>query len=373
MSDLESVAKRRPTTSGWLPLVAFASVSALIIVFLLRDASAFVNSAQDELIGHVGASGGFTVAASGTHLTLRRTRPALLTVLLAGAAIGIAAELAQGLVPDRGIELSDIATGFGGVLIAGVGIEVVLRTFTHMATLRIHTAVAAAASVVLAILLVFDLAPQTLAEARPDGTSCPLTTLSDAQRIEIGPDPSFEDACLRTDAGGLGLFGPGGTNRLNDESVLVSSGLTQLASDILNERRLVITIGFTTADFGEDVRRAGVMISLRSDQAGELLQVRTRDASTQVMAPNLVQPYRSLSYTELLEANTEHQLQVELTGTELLVRLDDELVASNRVDPAWLDLFDEANDTDDLTLYIGNSPNRSSPFRGVIEWVEIGT
>ena len=370
----EAVTTGRHLREQRVALASFASVTVLIIVFLLRDASAFVNSAQDELIGHLGASGGFTLAASGTYLVLRRQRPNLLTILIAGAAVTVGAELAQGLAPSRGIELRDIAAGFGGVLIAAVGIEVILLLFSLLTAQRIHTIVSAIAALILLVLLVIGFAPDTVSGASPDGESCPFTTIDGSgQRITIGADPAIENGCLETAAGGLGLFALDGASTSNDDSVLVSSPLDQLADRLDETRRLVVTAEFTSGEFSDEVRQPGVLLILRSDEAGDLLQIRTRDQNAQVIGPRVVSPYAALSYSEVFEPATRYVLRTELTASELRVFVDDELVATTGVDPGWLDTFAEADGAQDLTLYIGNTPSVIRPFRGVVEWIEINT
>jgi hypothetical protein len=104
----------RSETGKRLALGAFAAVTALIAIFLLRDTSAFVNSPEDELFGHAGASSCLTVAAACALLVALSKQPSLLIVLVLSATTTVAAELAQWLMPDRRIELSDIAAGFSG-------------------------------------------------------------------------------------------------------------------------------------------------------------------------------------------------------------------------------------------------------------------
>ena len=361
---------RRP-----IALAPFAAVAILIAIFLLRDASAFVNSARDELIGHLGASAGLTVAVAGALLVLLHRRPPLPTVLIGGAAMTFLLEVAQVFAPNRGFELRDLASGLGGVLVAGLCVEFVLYRFDLPTAQGIHSVIAVVASLVLAVMLVFDLAPETLEGAAPDGTSCPLTTIDgQGERIVLGETTqSIDNRCLRSSVGGLGLFGPDDVTSLTNESILISSPLDQLGRNVLASERLDISTEFVTDGFILDDEAApGVIMSLRSSW-GELLQLRTRNQTTEVVGPSLAAPYRSVSYTEALLPNTRHQLRVELTADTMTTFIDGQLVATNTVDPAWLDVLGEPGATEDLTLYIGNSPSLALPFGGLIEWIEIST
>ncbi len=366
----------QPGSESWksterrFELFAFAAVTILIAVFLLRDASAFVNNAQDELIGHVGASGGFTVAAAGTLIIFRGARPSLLLVVVAGAVITIAGELAQGLVPDRGVELRDIVTGFGGVLLAGIVIELLLRSLALLPALRIHALAAGVASIVLAVLLIFDLAPETILTAAPDGESCPLTAITGAgERITIGDDIAVTNGCFRSESGGFGLFGPDDARSLRDDTVLVSSELTDLTEAIASTGRVVLRTEFTTDSFPEDVRRTGTIAILFSEEAGELLQVRTHDTRIEVYGPSAPDPFRSALLSQVLEENRTYAAEIELDGGSLTTRIDGEIVATTAIDPDWVEVLEE----DALRLLIGNGRARTLPFHGVIEWIEVDT
>ena len=364
------------TTASWkrgegpLALAAFAAVTALIIFFLLRDASDLVNSTQDELLGHVGASAGFTVAGAGTLIVWRRRQPSLLLVLLTGAVLTLAGELAQGLVPARGVELRDIASGFSGVLIAGIVIEALLKAVSLQRALRAHATTAALAAVVLAVVLVVDLTPASVYSATPDGATCPRTTLTgDGDRISIGADLAGSNSCVQTEVGGFGVFGNEGADTLTEDTVLVSSTLNDLSMRIRSSGKTTIRTAFTTGLFPETAPKAGVILILQSPAAGQLLQIRTRGARIEVFGPIRPGFPRAAALPQALEEDTRHEIEVELSAGELTIHLDGRRVATASVDPVWMEAFV----ADDLQLLIGNSTNRTLPFHGTIEWIEIDT
>jgi len=153
-NEAAMIPARWSTNERRLAQASFVAVTVLIGSFLLQGASSLVASAHRELIGHVGASAGFTVAASGMWLLIGGQRPSLQTILHVGVAVTIAAELAQMLSPTRVVQLKDIAMGMAGVLIAGLVSDAVLSRNPPRRSLGIHASATGIASAVLFAMLV---------------------------------------------------------------------------------------------------------------------------------------------------------------------------------------------------------------------------
>ena len=349
-------------------LAIFIALAALVSVVLLLDVNALVLGRPGEILNHVTASAGFTLAASGIFLALAKSRPPALVLMAVGAMITISLEIVQVLIPARHAEVDDLLAGLSGVLLATIVIEAALQLWDHRVALHVHRFAAGLGAIGLAVLLVVNGSPGTLQTSQPNGETCPRTAIPAAgARLTIGRNAVIHEGCLHTESGGLGLMGKATADDLFDRSVLVSSELAELRDHMHDSGKLHVRMEIVTDDFHTDGR--AMIALLRTNDGRHVVSIASSQNRLAVAGPNLTDLGQANVGAPRLLPDSQHIVDVILSPSELAVHVDGHEISRAVVDPDWyLELANE-----DLQLLVGNNAHRSRPFHGVVEWIELSS